>query len=83
MQIIQSVNSLSIWILILVQYIFVHDKIHIKMKCKYRHSFKKNKSGTHIPGGKGCFYICAVLSHCDVSSTITKRAMFVGILKVA
>jgi len=43
----------------------------------------KNKRGTYVPGGKGCFYIYAGLSHHDVSGTITKREFFVGILKVA
>jgi hypothetical protein len=35
-----------------------------------------------IPGVNGCLYICAVLSHHDVSGTVTGGEMFVGILKV-
>ena len=76
---IQSVNSLSILILILVQYIMVHDKIHIKMECEYRHSFMKNNRGTYIPGGKGCFDICAGLSHPDVSGTVTNTELMLVI----
>jgi hypothetical protein len=83
MQMIQSVNSLYIWILILVQYVLVHDKIHIKMECEYRLSFMKNKRCTYVPGGKGCLCICSGLSHCDVSSTVTNGEMFVSIFKVA
>ena len=52
------------------------------MGCEYRHTFMKNSRGTYVPGGKGCLYICAGLSHHDVSGTITNREMFVGILKV-
>ena len=72
-----SVNSLSTLILILV-----HDKIHFKMECEYIYSCMNNRS-IDIPGGKGCFCICAGVSHHHMSDTITYREMFVGILKVA
>jgi hypothetical protein len=83
MQMIQSVNSLSIWILILVQYVMVHDKIYVKMECEYWHSFMKNNRCTYVPIGKGCFFIWAGLSHHDVCGTFTNGELFVGVLKVA
>ena len=79
---IQCVNSLSILILILVRYIMVHVKIRIKMECEYRHSYEKQKRYL-CSWCEGYFYICAGLSHHDVSGTVTNREMFVGILKVA
>ena len=74
----QSANS-SIWNMIFVRWILVYNEIGIKMEYEYWRYFMK-KSG--VSWREGVFYIPPGLS-CDVSGTVTNRALFVGVLKVA